>query len=94
MSTFQMFPIRIFDLQEQGQSHEVQHRIIRHWIAICMIYNWVKLGWSISNHFCVIRQRVRHTDKYADRHILTDGHTNTNTLTMAKGVIFKVLYFA
>ena len=29
-STSQMFPIRIFDLQEEGQSHEVQRRKMRH----------------------------------------------------------------
>ena len=56
---FQMLAIPIFDLQKGCRDHEATSRQLRHWITICMFYNFVKKWRSISNCFRVVHQRSK-----------------------------------
>ena len=47
--TFEILSIQIFDLKIDGQGHEEQLDVLRHYAANCVAYNFVKKFGSIFN---------------------------------------------
>lgn len=70
-----LFLILFFDVQEEGQGHELQGSQICHWMAFLWPYKTVVKGGFILNRFCEVQQR--HTDEHTHR----DAHTDKPTLT-------------